>query len=61
MGFYDADKVGEPDEQVELDLTNSHLPSLDGVDVRQTLEVRSWSCKLICNAKQRHCKDAVTA
>ena len=43
MGFYDADKAGEPDEEIELDITNAHLASLEGVAVRQTLEVRAGS------------------
>ena len=41
MGFYDSYKVGELDEQVELDLTNSHLHSLESVEVKSSLEVSS--------------------
>lgn len=61
MGFYDADKVGEPDEEIELDLTNSHLASLEGVVVRQTLEVRNFG---LCRARRfkptKRCKSSTT-
>jgi hypothetical protein len=40
MGFYDSNKVGEPDQDIELDLTNSHLHSLEDVEIKDTLEVR---------------------
>ena len=39
MGFYDSNKLGEPDEQIELDLTNAHLPNLDDVEIKPSLEV----------------------
>lgn len=39
MGFYDTNRVGAPDDDVELDLTNSHLPNLDDVEIKGTLEV----------------------
>jgi hypothetical protein len=39
MGFYSSMRSGIPDPEVELDLTNSHLHSLEEVEIRPTLEV----------------------
>lgn len=39
MGFYSSSRTEQPDEALELDLTNSHLPHLDEVEIRDTLEV----------------------
>jgi hypothetical protein len=41
MGFYASVRSGIPDPDVELDLTNSHLHSLEDVEIRPTLEVTS--------------------
>jgi hypothetical protein len=39
MTFYSSNRSGEPDEKLELDLTNSHLHSLEEVEIRDSLEV----------------------
>jgi hypothetical protein len=39
MRFYDSIRTGDPDPETELDLTNSHLHTLDGVDIKPSLQV----------------------
>jgi len=39
MGFYASARTGTPDAELELDLTNSHLPSLEAVEIPDTVEV----------------------
>eukprot|EP00892_Ulva_mutabilis_P001629 jgi/Ulvmu1/11467/UM077_0010.1 len=38
MGFYSSARTGPPNAELELDLTNSHLPSLEDVPIPDTLE-----------------------